>query len=139
MGGEGCRGRPSRTKRLGSFGSRRAARPTRYAMFFMNAKALEQLDVAKGFESALARPLVVIDEGADRWGVGGRSAVQDAIADVALGAADPHGRGRGLGGDGRGDRRSPARRLSVRLRRSKMSSRRSQPPFRTPISRSSGI
>jgi lipid-binding SYLF domain-containing protein len=34
-----------------------------YAMFFMNAKALEQLDVAKGFEVGVGPTVVVMDEG----------------------------------------------------------------------------
>ncbi len=34
-----------------------------YAMFFMNAKALEQLDNANGFEVGVGPSVVLIDEG----------------------------------------------------------------------------
>jgi lipid-binding SYLF domain-containing protein len=46
-----------------SFGLQAGGQTYGYAMFFMNAKALEQLDVAKGFEVGVGPTVVVMDEG----------------------------------------------------------------------------
>jgi lipid-binding SYLF domain-containing protein len=46
-----------------SFGLQAGGQTYGYAMFFMNAKALQQLDVAKGFEVGVGPTVVVMDEG----------------------------------------------------------------------------
>jgi lipid-binding SYLF domain-containing protein len=46
-----------------SFGLQVGAQTYGYAMFFMNAKALEQLDKADGFEVGVGPSVVVMDEG----------------------------------------------------------------------------
>ena len=46
-----------------SFGLQAGGQTYGYAMFFMNAKALEQLDAAKGFEVGVGPSVVVVDEG----------------------------------------------------------------------------
>src|SRR5262245_27825505 len=46
-----------------SFGLQAGAETFGYAMFFMNAKALEQLDKADGFEVGVGPTVVVMDEG----------------------------------------------------------------------------
>jgi lipid-binding SYLF domain-containing protein len=46
-----------------SFGLQAGAQTYGYAMFFMNAKALEQLDKADGFEVGVGPSVVVLDEG----------------------------------------------------------------------------
>jgi lipid-binding SYLF domain-containing protein len=46
-----------------SFGLQAGAQTYGYAMFFMNAKALEQLDKADGFEVGVGPSVVVMDEG----------------------------------------------------------------------------
>ena len=46
-----------------SFGLQAGGQTYGYAMFFMNAKALEQLNVAKGFEVGVGPTVVVMDEG----------------------------------------------------------------------------
>jgi lipid-binding SYLF domain-containing protein len=46
-----------------SFGLQAGGQTYGYALFFMNAKALEQLDVAKGFEVGVGPTVVVMDEG----------------------------------------------------------------------------
>jgi len=46
-----------------SFGLQAGAQQYGYAMFFMNAKALEQLDNAKGFEVGVGPSIVLVDEG----------------------------------------------------------------------------
>jgi lipid-binding SYLF domain-containing protein len=46
-----------------SFGLQAGAQTYGYAMFFMNAKALEQLDKADGFEVGVGPSIVVLDEG----------------------------------------------------------------------------
>ena len=47
----------------GSFGLQAGAQQYGYAMFFMNEKALAQLDNAKGFEVGVGPSVVLIDEG----------------------------------------------------------------------------
>jgi lipid-binding SYLF domain-containing protein len=47
----------------GSFGLQAGAQTFGYAMFFMNDKALEQLDKANGFEVGVGPSIVVMDEG----------------------------------------------------------------------------
>ncbi len=47
----------------GSFGLQAGVQTYGYAMFFMNAKALQQLDNAKGFEVGVGPSVVVLDEG----------------------------------------------------------------------------
>ena len=47
----------------GSFGLQAGAQAYGYAMFFMNNKALEQLDRANGFEVGVGPSVVLIDEG----------------------------------------------------------------------------
>jgi lipid-binding SYLF domain-containing protein len=47
----------------GSFGLQAGVQTYGYAMFFMNAKALEQLDKAGGFEVGVGPSVVVVDEG----------------------------------------------------------------------------
>jgi lipid-binding SYLF domain-containing protein len=47
----------------GSFGLQAGVQTYGYAMFFMNAKALEQLDQANGFEVGVGPSIVVMDEG----------------------------------------------------------------------------
>ncbi len=47
----------------GSLGLQAGAQTYGYAMFFMNAKALEQLDNADGFEVGVGPSVVVMDEG----------------------------------------------------------------------------
>jgi lipid-binding SYLF domain-containing protein len=46
-----------------SFGLQAGAQTYGYAMFFMNAKALQQLDTADGFEVGVGPSIVVMDEG----------------------------------------------------------------------------
>ena len=46
-----------------SFGLQAGGQKYGYAMFFMNAKALEQLDEANGFEVGVGPSVVVVDEG----------------------------------------------------------------------------
>ena len=46
-----------------SYGLQAGAQQYGYAMFFMNAKALAQLDKAEGFEVGVGPSVVVIDEG----------------------------------------------------------------------------
>ena len=46
-----------------SFGMQIGGQSYGYAMFFMNAKALEGLDAAKGFEVGVGPSVVVVDEG----------------------------------------------------------------------------
>jgi lipid-binding SYLF domain-containing protein len=46
-----------------SVGLQAGAQKYGYAMFFMNAKALEQLNKANGFEVGIGPSLVVVDEG----------------------------------------------------------------------------
>jgi lipid-binding SYLF domain-containing protein len=46
-----------------SVGLQAGAQTYGYAMFFMNAKALEQLDAASGFEVGVGPSVVVMDEG----------------------------------------------------------------------------
>jgi lipid-binding SYLF domain-containing protein len=46
-----------------SFGMQIGGQSYGYAMFFMNAKALEALDSAKGFEVGVGPSVVVVDEG----------------------------------------------------------------------------
>jgi lipid-binding SYLF domain-containing protein len=46
-----------------SFGLQAGAQQYSYAMFFMNAKALGQLDKAEGFEVGIGPTVVVVDEG----------------------------------------------------------------------------
>ena len=46
-----------------SFGLQAGAQTYGYALFFMNAKALEQLDRADGFEVGVGPSIVVMDEG----------------------------------------------------------------------------
>jgi lipid-binding SYLF domain-containing protein len=46
-----------------SFGLQAGGQKYGYAMFFMNAKALEQLDDANGFEVGVGPSVVVVDEG----------------------------------------------------------------------------
>ena len=46
-----------------SFGLQAGAQQYGYAMFFMNAKALQQLDAAKGFEVGVGPSVVLVDEG----------------------------------------------------------------------------
>jgi lipid-binding SYLF domain-containing protein len=46
-----------------SFGLQAGAQTYGYAMFFMNAKALAQLDAASGFEVGVGPSVVVMDEG----------------------------------------------------------------------------
>jgi lipid-binding SYLF domain-containing protein len=46
-----------------SFGLQAGGQTYGYAMFFMNDKALQQLDVAKGFEVGVGPTVVVMDEG----------------------------------------------------------------------------
>jgi lipid-binding SYLF domain-containing protein len=46
-----------------SFGLQAGGQQYGYAMFFMNAKALTQLDNAKGFEVGVGPTVVVVDEG----------------------------------------------------------------------------
>ena len=46
-----------------SFGLQAGAQTYGYAMFFMNAKALDQLDKADGFEVGVGPSVVVMDEG----------------------------------------------------------------------------
>jgi lipid-binding SYLF domain-containing protein len=46
-----------------SFGLQAGAQSYGYAMFFMNAKALEQLDNANGFEVGVGPSVVLVDEG----------------------------------------------------------------------------
>jgi lipid-binding SYLF domain-containing protein len=46
-----------------SFGLQAGAQTYGYAMFFMNAKALQQLDNANGFEVGVGPSVVVLDEG----------------------------------------------------------------------------
>jgi lipid-binding SYLF domain-containing protein len=46
-----------------SFGLQAGAQTYGYAMFFMNAKALQQLDNANGFEVGVGPSIVVMDEG----------------------------------------------------------------------------
>jgi lipid-binding SYLF domain-containing protein len=46
-----------------SFGLQAGAQQFGYAMFFMNAKALAQLDKADGFEVGVGPTVVVVDEG----------------------------------------------------------------------------
>jgi lipid-binding SYLF domain-containing protein len=47
----------------GSFGLQAGVQTYGYTMFFMNAKALQQLDKADGFEVGVGPTVVVIDEG----------------------------------------------------------------------------
>lgn len=47
----------------GSFGLQAGAQHYGYAMFFMNANALAQLDKANGFEVGVGPSVVVVDEG----------------------------------------------------------------------------
>ena len=47
----------------GSFGLQAGAQQYGYAMFFMNAKALKELDAANGFEVGVGPTVVVLDEG----------------------------------------------------------------------------
>ena len=47
----------------GSFGLQAGVQTYGYAMFFMNAKALQQLDNANGFEVGVGPSVVVLDEG----------------------------------------------------------------------------
>jgi lipid-binding SYLF domain-containing protein len=47
----------------GSFGLQAGAQTYGYAMFFMNDKALQQLDKANGFEVGVGPTVVVMDEG----------------------------------------------------------------------------
>ena len=51
-----------------SFGLQAGAQTYGYAMFFMNAKALAQLDAAKGFEVGVGPSVVVMDEGMAKSG-----------------------------------------------------------------------
>ena len=46
-----------------SFGLQAGGQQYGYAMFFMNQKALEQLDNAKGFEVGVGPSIVMVDEG----------------------------------------------------------------------------
>ena len=46
-----------------SFGLQAGAQQYSYALFFMNAKALGQLDKAEGFEVGIGPTVVVVDEG----------------------------------------------------------------------------
>jgi len=46
-----------------SFGLQAGGQKYGYAMFFMNAKALDQLDNANGFEVGVGPSIVVVDEG----------------------------------------------------------------------------
>jgi lipid-binding SYLF domain-containing protein len=46
-----------------SFGLQAGGQQYGYAMFFMNAKALEQLNSAKGFEVGVGPSVVLVDEG----------------------------------------------------------------------------
>jgi lipid-binding SYLF domain-containing protein len=46
-----------------SFGMQAGGQKYGYAMFFMNAKALAELDSAKGFEVGVGPSLVMVDEG----------------------------------------------------------------------------
>jgi lipid-binding SYLF domain-containing protein len=46
-----------------SFGMQIGGQSYGYAMFFMNAKAIEALDAAKGFEVGVGPSVVVVDEG----------------------------------------------------------------------------
>ena len=46
-----------------SFGLQAGGQKYGYAMFFMNAKALSELDAAKGFEVGVGPSVVVVDEG----------------------------------------------------------------------------
>jgi lipid-binding SYLF domain-containing protein len=46
-----------------SFGLQAGSQKYGYAMFFMNAKALDQLDNANGFEVGVGPSVVVVDEG----------------------------------------------------------------------------
>ena len=46
-----------------SFGLQAGGQQYGYAMFFMNTKALEQLDNAKGFEVGVGPSVVMVDEG----------------------------------------------------------------------------
>ena len=50
-------------RRARSFGLQAGGQKYGYAMFFMNAKALEQLDNASGFEVGVGPSIVVVDEG----------------------------------------------------------------------------
>jgi lipid-binding SYLF domain-containing protein len=47
----------------GSFGLQAGVQTYGYAMFFMNEKALQQLDAANGFEIGVGPSVVVLDEG----------------------------------------------------------------------------
>ena len=47
----------------GSFGLQAGVQTYGYAMFFMNAKALQELDKASGFEVGVGPSVVVMDEG----------------------------------------------------------------------------
>ena len=47
----------------GSFGLQAGVQTYGYAMFFMNEKALQQLDAADGFEVGVGPSVVVVDEG----------------------------------------------------------------------------
>jgi len=47
----------------GSFGLQAGVQTYGYAMFFMNAKALAELDTANGFEVGVGPSVVVLDEG----------------------------------------------------------------------------
>jgi lipid-binding SYLF domain-containing protein len=47
----------------GSFGLQAGVQTYGYAMFFMNAKALQELDKANGFEVGVGPSVVVMDEG----------------------------------------------------------------------------
>ena len=47
----------------GSVGLQAGVQTYGYAMFFMNDKALKQLDVADGFEIGVGPSVVVVDEG----------------------------------------------------------------------------
>ncbi len=46
-----------------SFGLQAGGQKYGYAMFFMNANAVEQLDTANGFEVGVGPSIVVVDEG----------------------------------------------------------------------------
>ena len=50
-----------------SFGLQAGAQTYGYAMFFMNAKALQQLDKANGFEVGVGPSIVVLDEGKGKY------------------------------------------------------------------------
>jgi lipid-binding SYLF domain-containing protein len=47
----------------GSFGLQAGVQTYGYALFFMNDKALQQLDAANGFEIGVGPSVVVVDEG----------------------------------------------------------------------------